>query len=209
MVGGGGGGGRGAPRVDAPPFATRHNQYVLDVRDWKSLARFREAIGFSHPRKREILENLASRRPHSNLDLISGAGPHLREVRRLMNLSPGRAYGRHKGGGLAVEQGTEAVTRETLLHHLNGLESAYRAGAYNGIGTRLRADVRTKLPERIRFAGYTGVSLAKRLGLPEGRVHDAIDRRNRPPPRTPGPIVQRIAHLLARSDQEDDAGSDT
>ncbi|TLZ70583.1 MAG: hypothetical protein E6K06_07675 [Methanobacteriota archaeon] len=194
--------GRRATRLDGSSIVTRHDQYVLDVRDWQSLARFREAIGFSHPRKREILENLASRRPHSNLDLISGAGPHLREVRRLMNLSPGRAYGRHKGGGLAVEQGSEAATRETLLHHINGLESAYRAGAYNGIGTRLRADVRTKLPERIRFAGYTGVSLAKMLGLPEGRVHDAIYRRNRPPPRVPVRILQRIADLLAPRDKE-------
>jgi replicative DNA helicase Mcm len=194
--------GRRSTRADGKSIVTRCDLHVLDVRDWPSLSRFREMIGINHPGKRETLERIEARRPHSNLDLISGAGPHLREVRMLMALTPVQAYGAHEGAGRALERGEKAATRECLLDHINGLEAAYRGGAYQGIRIRLRSDLRTKIPKSLGSAGFTGVSLAKELSLAEGRIHDAFYRRNRRPPRIPVRTLQRIAELLAPHDGE-------
>src|SRR5207245_6158551 len=135
---------RRTTRVDGTTIVTRHDQCVLDIRDWHSLCRFRELIGFNHPRKKEILENMEARRPHSNVDLISGAGPHLRDVRRLLGVSPAQAYGSHAGGGVAVENGAESVTHEALLQHIEGLEAAHRKGMDEGRRIRLGGDLRVK-----------------------------------------------------------------
>src|SRR5438309_2004074 len=192
--------GRRTTRADGTPIVTRHDQCVLDIRDWHSMSRFRELIGFNHPRKKEILESMETRRPHSNIDLISGAGPHLHDVRGLLGLSPAQAYGSHAGGGLAVESGAEAVTREALLQLIDGLETAHRNGTYRGTRIRLGSDLREKIRESLRSAGHTGVSLANELDLPKHRIHDSLYRRSRCPTRLPIHVLQRIEKLLGGDD---------
>lgn len=194
--------GRRATRIDGRSIVTRYDQYVLDIRDWPSLARFREIVRLNHPRKREILDRMKARRPHSNLDLISGAGPHLREVRRLMGLSPVEAFGNHEGGGRAVEQGVHAATREALLRHIAGLETAYTRTTFQGMRIRLRSDLRSRIPEVFRSASLTGVSVAMALGLPKDRIHDAFYRRSRRPPKIPVRLLEQIAGLLDPHDAE-------
>jgi replicative DNA helicase Mcm len=194
--------GRRALRVDGLSIVTRHDQYVLDVRDWESLARFHETIGFNHPRKREILEGLGSRRRHSNVDLISGSGPHLREIRRLMGLSPREAYGAREGAGRAVERGDQAVTHETLHDLINRLEAAYRRGAYQGIRIPVRLDLRRRIPLCVRNSNSTGVRLAKGIGLSTSRIHDTFYRDSRGPPRIPVRLLERTADWLVRHDTE-------
>ena len=194
--------GRTSTRADGKSIVTRHDQFVLDIRDWASIVRFREDIGMNHPQKHATLEKIDARRPHSNLDLISGAGPHLREVRMLMAISPSQAYGAHQGGGLALEYGEMAATRESLLSHASGLEAAYRGGAYDGVRIRLRSDLRRRIPKAIRAAGITGVGVANALGLPPHRVHDAFYRRSRRPPRIPVRVLERLAKLLGQHEGE-------
>src|SRR2546426_2144661 len=194
--------GRTSTRADGKSIVTRHDQFVLDIRDWASIVRFREDIGMNHPQKHATLERIDARRPHSNLDLISGAGPHLREVRMLMAISPSQAYGAHQGGGLALEYGEMAATRESLLSHASGLEAAYRGGAYDGVRIRLRSDLRRRILKAIRAAGITGVGVANALGLPPHRVHDAFYRRSRRPPRIPVRVLERLAKLLGQHEGE-------
>src|SRR3989449_1877422 len=194
--------GRTSTRADGKSIVTRHDQFVLDIGDWASIVRFREDIGMNHPQKHATLEKIDARRPHSNLDLISGAGPHLREVRMLMAISPSQAYGAHQGGGLALEYGEMAATRESLLSHASGLEAAYRGGAYDGVRIRLRSDLRRRIPKAIRAAGITGVGVANALGLPPHRVHDAFYRRSRRPPRIPVRVLERLAKLLGQHEGE-------
>ena len=192
--------GRRTTRADGTPIVTRHDQCVLDIRDWHSMSRFRELIGFNHPRKKEILESMETRRPHSNIDLISGAGPHLHDVRGLLGLSPAQAYGSHAGGGVAVESGAEAVTREALLQLIDGLETAHRNGTYRGTRIRLGSDLREKIRESLRSARHTGVSLANELDLPRHRIHDSLYRRSRRPTGLPIHVLQRIEKLLGGDD---------
>src|SRR5436309_3074820 len=192
--------GRRTTRADGTPIVTRHDQCVLDIRDWHSMSRFRELIGFNHPRKKEILESMETRRPHSNIDLISGAGPHLHDVRGLLGLSPAQAYGSHAGGGVAVESGAEAVTREALLQLIDGLETAHRNGTYRGPRIRLGSDLREKIRESLRSARHTGVSLANELDLPRHRIHDSLYRRSRRPTGLPIHVLQRIEKLLGGDD---------
>ncbi len=194
--------GRRAVRVDGTIIVTRHDQYVLDIRDWQSLSRFREAIGFNHPRKRHILEHVGARRSHSNVDLISGAGPHLREIRRLMALSPREAYGNREGVGRAVEVGARATTRVTLGELVDRLEAVYRRGAYEGVRIPLRTDLRKRIPLCVRLSGSTGVGLAEKIGVREDRIHDAFYRVSRRPPRIPVRILQRTAGQLSSHDEE-------
>src|SRR5438445_1325068 len=155
---------------------------------------------FYAPRKKEILGSMPDCRLHSNIDLISGAGPHLHDVRGLLGLSPAQAYGSHAGGGLAVESGAEAVTREALLQLIDGLEMAHRNGTYRGTRIRLGSDLREKIRESLRSARHTGVSLANELDLPRHRIHDSLYRRSRRPTGLPIHVLQRIEKLLGGDD---------
>ena len=193
--------GRIAVRLDGHRITSRHDQYVLDIRDWNSISHFREAVGFAHPSKRRTLESLEARKAHSNLDLISGAGVHLREVRQLMGIGTQQAYGVHEGGGRALEQGEQAANHQTLLELVRRLEDAYREGAYDGLRIRLRPDLRARIPEAIQRSGLNGVNVAKTLGLPKDRIHDALYRKNRRP-RIPVRMLHRIGEVLAPVDEE-------
>jgi replicative DNA helicase Mcm len=193
--------GRRAMRFDGKTVVSRHDQYVVDIYGWNSLVRFRDLIGFNHPRKKEVLEGARSRRPHSNVDLISGAGPHLREIRSLMGLGPEEVYAEHEGGARAVERGDKAAGREALVEHIAALERAYRRGLFPGVRIHLRRDLRSRIPESIRSAGYTRADLARSLGLPAGRIHDLFYRRSRTPSRVPVRILQQISERLEHHDE--------
>ena len=191
--------GRRAIRLDGRPIVTRHDQYVVDVRDWSSIARFREIIGFCHPKKCATLQRLRERQPHSNIDLVSSAGAHLKEVRQLMALSPTEAYGVHEGIGRAVEAGDRATSHEMLLELVDGLDAAFRKGTFEGIRMPIRSDLRDRIPKAIRLAGHTGVSFARALGVPKDRVHDAFYRVSRRP-KIPLRLLQRVADFLTSQD---------
>jgi replicative DNA helicase Mcm len=191
--------GRRAIRLDGHSIVTRHDQYIVDVRDWSSIARFREVIGFCHPKKYESLRRLRERRPHSNTDLVSSAGGHLKEVRQLMALSPTEAYGIHEGIGRAVEAGVRATSHEMLLGLVDGLDAAFRKGTFEGIRIPIRSDLRNQIPKAIRLAGHTGVSFARVLGVPKDRVHDAFYRVGRRP-RISVRLLHRAADVLSAED---------
>lgn len=193
--------GRRATRLDGKVIVSRRDQYVLDIWDYDSLLRFRESVGFNHPRKNETLASLATRGSHSNVDLIHGAGLHLREVRRVLGLAPEAAYGSREGGARAVERGTEATTRESLLALVDHLSSAFASGAFEGPRVCLGISLRQKIPTAIRTSGRNAVGFAQALGLPAGRIHDAFYRKNRRAPGIPVRILERIAHELAPSDE--------
>ena len=193
--------GRRTLRLDGSPIISRHDQYVLDVSDSDSLLRFREAIGFRHPRKHEILETVTARAPHSNLNLIHGAGPHLREIRRVLGLSYAAAYGEREGGGRAVEGAAEATSREFLLQLIEHLSSAYASQECHGPRVRVRGALRQAIREAVRSSGRNGVSFARALGLPAGRIHDALYRKSRRNPGIPVRILERIGQQLAPFDE--------
>ncbi|HYM38966.1 MAG TPA: LAGLIDADG family homing endonuclease, partial [Thermoplasmata archaeon] len=193
--------GRKSVRIDGKTIISRREQHVLDVWDSDSLVRFREEIGFGHSRKRETLAKVTARGPHSNVNLIHGAGPHLREVRRVLGLSPKEAYGDHEGGARAVERGAEATTREFLLSRLENLSSVYASGGFSGPRVRIASDLRQAIPQAIARAGHTGVSFARSLGVPPGRVHDAFYRKSRRAPAIPVRVLERVAQQLAASDE--------
>lgn len=192
--------GRKSTRLDGKVIISRRDQYVLDVWDSGSLLRFRESIGFNHPRKREALASLEPRSPHSNLDLIHGAGPHLREVRRVLGMGPIAAYGGSNGGALAVERGAEAVSRESLLELVDRISAAQNAGGNDGPRVRIRNGLREAIRGAIRRSGHSGVTFARALGLPPGRIHDALYRRSRRAPGIPVRVLERIGQVLAPTD---------
>ncbi|HLE54213.1 MAG TPA: LAGLIDADG family homing endonuclease [Thermoplasmata archaeon] len=193
--------GRRATRLDGRQIVSRHDQFVLDIRDWDSLKRFRESIGFTHPRKQEVLDGTAARAPHSNIDLISGAGPHLRELRRVLGLSLRQIYGDREPGARAIERGEQASTKEFLLSLVDDLGSAYSSGAYDGSRVRIGDPLQQKIREAIDRSGHTGASFARGLGLSEGRVHDVFYRRTRRAPGVRVRLLERIAEQLAASDE--------
>ena len=194
--------GRKAARLDGTIIVSRHDQYVLDIWDSDSLLRFRQEVGFNHPRKAEALAHVTNRTPHSNLNLVHGAGPHLREIRTLLGLNPEAAYGKREGGARAVERGAEATTHESLLALVEGISSVYTSGAFEGIRVRIGAGLRQKIREAIARSGHSGADFARALGLPAGRIHDAFYRRSRRAPGIPLRLLERIARELKASDQE-------
>ncbi len=192
--------GRNAMRFDGKTITSRHDQYVLDVSDTASLVHFRENIGFHHPRKAEILARVTARTPHSNRNLIHGAGPHLRQVRSVLGLTPREAYGDREGGARAVEQGAKGTTRDFLLALVERLSSEYASGAFQGprvcVGGGLRQGMRDAIPR----SGHTGVSFARTLNLPPDRLNDALYRKSRRGPGIRMRLLERIGRLLAASD---------
>ncbi len=192
--------GRRAIRLDGRVIISRHDLYVLDIWDSDSLLRYRESIGFRHPAKREALARLAARSPHSNVNLIHGAGPHLREIRRVLGLGPEAAYGDREGGARAVESGARATGRESLLVLVDRLSAVFASGAFEGPRVRIGSDLRQRIPAAIRLSSQGGVRFARALGLPAGRIHDAFYRRSRKPSGIPVRLLERIAHELAPSD---------
>ncbi len=194
--------GRRTTRLDGRAIVSRRDQYVLDIRDSDSLLRFREHIGLNHPRKAETLASLTPRAPHSNLNLIHGAGPHLREVRRLLGLNPEEAYGDREGGARLVERGAGAATRETLLALVERLSAAYSSGSFEGRRVHIGNGLRRKIRDGIARSGRTGAGFARALGLPASRVHDAFYQEGRRAPGIPLRLLERIAQELADSDAD-------
>src|SRR5207245_11088728 len=76
----------------------------------------------------------------------------------------------------------------------------YTLSLHDALPIWLGADLREKIRGSVRSAGYTGASLARRLDLPEHRIHDTLYRRNRRPTRLPVLVIQRIGDLLAGND---------
>ena len=187
--------GRKSMRLDGKVIVSRHDQFVLDVRDSDSLLRFREEIGFGHPRKHETLANLTARVPHLNLNLIHGAGPHLREVRRVLGLSPEVAYGRHVAGARAVERGVEATTRESLLALVDSLTTAYSSADLPGARVKIGKLLHDGVRDGIARSGG-GAKFARQLGLRVSWLHDVFYRRSRRAPGIPVKILERIGRQL-------------
>ena len=66
--------GRRSMRLDGRAIVSRHDQFVLDIGGADSLIRFREAIGFTHPRKAEPHASVTARTPPAKADLKPGMG---------------------------------------------------------------------------------------------------------------------------------------
>ncbi len=188
--------GRKSVRLDGRVIVSRHEQYVLDIRDSRSLTLFREHIGLRHPEKAHALASLRDRHNHSNTDLVSSAGPHLREVRRLMGLGPKRAYGRHEGMGRETERGARATTHEMLGSLIDGLGRAYEAGDFLGIRARMGRALLEQIRDTLRTDGITATSLAATLGTTVDRCAGAFLRDDRPAPGVPVKILEKLADLL-------------
>src|SRR5207245_7320789 len=74
----------------------------------------------------------------------------------------------------------------------------YTLSLHDALPIWLGADLREKIRGSVRSAGYTGASLARRLDLPEHRIHDTLYRRNRRPTRLPVLVIQRIDRKSTR-----------
>lgn len=188
--------GRKAVRLDGKVIVSRHDQYVLDIRDWASLARFREAIGLRHPEKARRLAGLMARNPHSNTDLISGAGPHLREVRRLMGLTVREAYGPRSAGARALEASTIAATHESLADLIARLSGIHASGAWEGYRITLPASLRETLSRALHSMEIHLKVLGTELGIGAHRVAEYFYRSGRRPPGIPVLVLKRLADYL-------------
>ena len=193
--------GRQTVRRDGKVIVSRHDQYVLDVESSNSIIRFREEIGLRHPVKKRALGSIKGPRSHSNFDLVSGAGPHLREVRRLMGLSPRQAFGDHEGGGRRLESMGKAATHGLLESCLSRLDALYRSGDFEGVRIHLGSSLRARVREALRAAKITPTRLAAVLGVPVDRAADAFYRTNRAEPGVPVRLLRFIAEFLRAYDQ--------
>ena len=185
--------GRRAMRIDGKIIESRHDQLVLEIRDWESWSRFRDEIGLIHPEKASKLASHPARAAHSNLDLISGAGPHLREIRRLLGLSPREAYGEHEGGGRASERGAIAATHEALDDRLQSLDHAFRADLWEGCRVRIPPRLRERVREALRTAGLSPRVLAAKLEISHDRATEYFYRLSRQRGGIPVRVLQRLA----------------
>ena len=193
--------GRRSVRIDGQIIESRHDQFVLDIRDGESWPRFRDGIGLNHPEKAAKLDDHSVRTPHSNVDLISGAGPDIREVRRLLGLSPKQAYGDREGGARAVEGGRIAATHASLANHLDSLEEVFRADRWEGCRVRLPAFLRERVVTVLKEAGMSPQRLAAPLQISCHRVTEYFYRPSRPRASIPIRVLGRLAEQLRPNDE--------
>ena len=194
--------GRRSLRYDGRVIVGRHDQHVLDIRARESIARFRGRIGFTHPEKAAILAAVPHRQEHSNFDLISEAGPHLREVRQLLGLSPRQAYGDLEGGGRRVESIGKATTPGLLQGCLDRLGRVYQSNHFEGARIPLSAHLRDRIRRSLRDAGITPTRLARALGISVDRAAAGFYRTDRRAPRLRLRLLKQTAAFLAARDGE-------
>lgn len=188
--------GRRAVGLDGRVVVSRRDQYVVEVRDWASLDRFRRFIGFKHPEKAAQLQALAPRGLHTNTDLVSSAGRHLRAIRRLLGIGYREAYGAHAGQARALESGEKATTHNTLTKLIDGLETVYRSGAWEGLRLTLRPEARGRVPGALRASGMGPARLARVLGITRDRAQEYFYRTRRPLMRVPVRLLERVSAIL-------------
>lgn len=192
--------GRRAMRADGTVITSRHDQYVLDVQDGQSLHRFRERIGLCHPVKASRLREVPRRKSHSNVDLISGAGPHLREVRLLMGLTTREAYGGQAGQARNLESSARAATHAMVADLLGRLETIHRGGDWEGLRLALSSRFRGAIRMCLQSKKVSPGDLANRLELSRDRATEYFFRRARRPVRVPVRVLWKLAEFLRRDD---------
>ena len=188
--------GRRSIRFDGREIVSRHDQYVVEIRDRHSITRFRNLIGLSHPAKARKLAEILEGRAHSNVDLISAAGPHLREVRGVLGLGNSQAYRGHRGIGAAIERGSRASTHATLGELIDALKQAYRSGEWEGHRLALSRKLRDAVRDVLRSQGIGSKTLAAKLGISRDRVLEYFLRAERRTTRVPIRVLEKLARLL-------------
>ncbi|MEK6912209.1 MAG: LAGLIDADG family homing endonuclease, partial [Candidatus Thermoplasmatota archaeon] len=194
--------GRRSIRFDGREIVSRHDQYVVEMRDGHSMTRFRNLIGLSHPAKARKLAEILEGRAHSNVDLISAAGPHLREVRGLLGLGNSQAYRGHRGIGAAIERGSRASTHATLGELIDALEQAYRSGEWEGYRLALSRKLRDAVRDVLRAQGIGSKTLAAKLGISRDRALEYFFRAERRTTRIPIRVLEKLAWLLRTLDAD-------
>jgi len=194
--------GRRSIRFDGREIVSRHDQYVVEIRDRHSMTRFRNLIGLSHPAKARKLAEILEGRAHSNVDLISAAGPHLREVRGLLGLGNSQAYRGHRGIGAAIERGSRASTHATLGELIGALEQAYRSGEWEGHRLALSRKLRDAVRDVLRSQEIGSKTLAAKLGISRDRALEYFFRAERRTKRVPIRVLEKLAWLLRTLDAD-------
>ncbi|MDX1546783.1 MAG: excinuclease ABC subunit UvrB, partial [Rhodothermales bacterium] len=101
--------------------------YQVSISGQDNLARFRDAIGFSIPRKRAALERQCARRGNSNVDVVPICGAELRQLRRAAGLSAktlGARAGVSRSAVQCYELEQRRPTRAVLRRLLDALHQA-------------------------------------------------------------------------------------
>lgn len=188
--------GRRSVRRDGRVIVSRHDQYVLDIYGWSSHALFKQHIGFRHPRKAARLGALSSRTPHSNVDLISSAGQHFKEIREALGLTPAEAYGPQARFGRTVESGRMGAGHESLTSLTDSLEARYESREWRGCRVRIRPYLLDKTRNFFRTRRIGPRTLASLLAISAENANDYFFRARRP--RTPAPalVLQRLWRVL-------------
>jgi len=194
--------GRRAVRFDGHVIVSRHDQYVVQIRDWASISNFRRHIGFRHPEKASRLAALAARRHHSNTDLIASAGCHLEHIRRLLGLPYRAAYGAHFGFGRALESGRRTTAGVTLRELIDCLEGAYLSETWEGMRLTVGPGLRSQIPAALRAIAIGPRELASRIRISTDRILEYFYRSRHPLKRVPVRVLERVAAVLRDNRRE-------
>ena len=192
--------GRRAVRFDGRTTIGRHNQYVLEIRDWTSQSRFRDDIGFRHPEKAEKLRTLMARSAPSNANPVGSEGLQLREIRRLLGLGPRQAYPSREGGGRAYERGSIAAAHDRLMEYIDSLQAAFQADRWEGIRIRLSQGLKEQLHRVLQSHGIAPRDLAKAVVISVDRAIEYFYRISRAKAEIPVRVIQRLEDHLSAFD---------
>lgn len=191
--------GRRSVRSDGRPIVSRRDQFIVDIVDYASAKIFRDSIGFFHSKKARALASLPARHPHSNHDLVGAMGPHLREVRRLLNLSRSEAYGAHEAAGRGIEEGktTTHATAEALIESLG---RAYRENRWEGFRLAVSGATRDSIQSSLKSLNIGCKALSQAFGISVDRAQEYFQRSRRPGVRIPVRVLERLATFLEPRD---------
>jgi DNA replicative helicase MCM subunit Mcm2 (Cdc46/Mcm family) len=147
-------------------------KYEVTFNAYQDFVTFSENIGFNHPEKKEkLLKYIQSTKGmHKNVDNMPGARQQLNEICNFYNVSSREIFG-YKGGFAPSNE--KDMSKEMLAYILEKTEFIVE-------NHYLRPDFKekAKLYENIRKF-YTPTTLANRLGVSTGYVHDILTRATR------------------------------
>ncbi len=187
--------GRRSTRSDGKPIVSRRDQFVLDIMDYPSARAFRDSIGFSHSDKAKALAGLPAKHSHSNRDLLGSMGPHLREVRRLLDLTRSEAYGVHEAAGRDIEGG-DTTTHEMAQTLVESLGQAYREDRWEGFRLAVPSARRASIQGCLKSLNVSYAELSKALRISLDRAQEYFHRSRRPGVRIPVRVLERLATFL-------------
>jgi replicative DNA helicase Mcm len=145
----------------------RNDQYVIRI-SGETTEKFGMLIGFEHPKKKNKLQELLSKRRKqkidTNIDVIPGIGETIKEIRSFYGISVKGTYGSNFGH--LVEKG-DAISRKSLQKVIGNLKS--KASIEN---------IKIEIPDEIR-SGIGKLSSHEELKLNKMAFYDYFRRKGR------------------------------